>query len=346
MDLAGHQWNKRPGFLDTASYGLPSERSWSQLQSALEEWRDGSGVWEQWGEYTHRARRLFAQMIGADPAHVAVGSTTSQLISIISSSLPRGATVVVPEIEFTSNLFPFMVAKQRGITTKVVPFESFLDSIDSSIHLVAVSAVQSSTGEITDLEEVKTRCAETGTLLVVDATQAAGWLPLSVEGVDALVCSGYKWLMAPRGTAYMALSDRMMQDVSPIAANWFAGASIEDSYYGPPLRLAKSARALDISPAWFSWVGAVASLEAISEVGVDSIYAHNVALANTLAAKLDLLQPNSAIMRVAVDEDIAPSSLPIRASLRMGMLRLSFHLYNNEDDVELACKALLDIIRR
>jgi selenocysteine lyase/cysteine desulfurase len=65
------------------------------------------------------------------------------------------------------------------------------------------SAVQSATGEVVDLAEVAARAHAVGALLVADGTQAVGWLPLSVEHVDALACAAYKWLCAPRGTSFL-----------------------------------------------------------------------------------------------------------------------------------------------
>ena len=65
--------------------------------------------------------------------------------------------------------------------------------------MVAVSAVQSSTGTVLDLAEVVAASKEIGTLVVVNASQAAGWLPLDVTGVDALITHTYTWLISPRG---------------------------------------------------------------------------------------------------------------------------------------------------
>ena len=95
-----------------------------------------------------------------------------------------------------------------------------------------------------------------GALVVVDATQAAGWLPVDARDADLLVCAAYKWLLAPRGAAFMVVGERLAERLEPVMANWWATADYRNGYYGPPLRLAETARRFDISPAWFSWVGA------------------------------------------------------------------------------------------
>ena len=75
-------------------------------------------------------------------------------------------------------------------------------------------------------------------------THAIGWSPFDASRFDAVACAAYKWLMSPRGTAFLALSDRAFEQTPPIAANWFAG---EDrySYYDRELRLADDARRID-----------------------------------------------------------------------------------------------------
>jgi selenocysteine lyase/cysteine desulfurase len=124
-------------------------------------------------------------------------------------------------------------------------------------------------------------------------------------------------------------------------ANWWATADYRDGYYGPPLRLAETARRFDISPAWFSWVGAAPALDVLLELGVDEINGHNVRLANRFRDAMGLEPSDSAI--VPVEAEGAADRLAaagVRAAVRAGKARLSFHAYNTEDDVELAVAAL------
>jgi len=78
------------------------------------------------------------------------------------------------------------------------------------MNVVAFSAVQSSDGEVADLAAIAAAARAHGALTVVDATQAAGWLPLAAGRFDAVVVSGYKWLLSPRGTAYLSLSEALL----------------------------------------------------------------------------------------------------------------------------------------
>ena len=179
-----------------------------------------------------------------------------------------------------------------------------------------------------------------GALVVVDATQAVGWLPLDGSRLDAVAGAGYKWLCSPRGTAWLALSERLLERVTPLHAGWWASETFRD-YYGPQLRLATEARRLDTSPAWFSWVGCAPALEVFAAVGVEAIHEHDVGLANRFRAGLELEPSSSAIVSVEVagaDEKLAQAG--IRAATRAGSVRASFHLSTSEADVDAALDAL------
>ena len=129
--------------------------------------------------------------------------------------------------------------------------------------------------------------------------------------------------------------------IVPVAAGWFAGADVHASYFGPPLRLAETARRLDSSPAWFSWVGTQPALALVNAIGVDAIHAHDVGLANRFRAGLGLEPSDSAI--VSADVPGARERLEaagIVAAERGGRLRASWHVYNTEADVDAALAAL------
>ena len=342
IDEARGLWQPEPGWLNTASYGLPPTPAWDELQAALQIWRGGIRSWEEWGESTERARAAFARLVSVDVADVATGATVSELIGPIAASVPDGARVVVPDIEFTSNLFPWMVHADRGVDVVTVPPDKVADAIDERTYVVAFSAVQSATGEVADLEAVSAAAAAVDALVVVDATQAIGWLPFDASRFDAVVCGGYKWLMSPRGTAFLALSSRLQERVRPHSAGWCAAEDVHGGYYGPPLRLAASARRFDVSPAWFSWVGAAPTLELVESIGVAAIGEYDVALANRFRAGLGLEPSNSAIVATRLPEaEERLTRAGIRAASRAGGLRASFHLYTTADDVDNALEALV-----
>ena len=338
---AREQWSPAGVYLNTASYGLPPRDGFDAMQAALADWRGGRTSWEHWGESSEGARAAWAAMIGVAPQRVAIGATVSAFVGLIAASLPDDAHVVVPDLEFTSTLFPFLVQEARGVTVTTLAPQRLAEAIDASTDLVAFSAVQMTTGEVADIDAIVAAARHHGARTMLDATQAAGWLPIDGTRFGAVVCAGYKWLTAPRGTAFMAIDDAWRADVVPHAAGWYAGADVHDSYFGPPLRLATDARRFDTSPAWFSWVGAQPALELLNHIGVGAVYEHDVALANRFRAGLGMQPSDSAI--VSADVPGGAQRLEragIVAALRGGRLRASWHVYNTDDDVDAALDAL------
>jgi selenocysteine lyase/cysteine desulfurase len=332
-------WEPAGVYCNTASYGLPPRPGWEALQSALADWHGGRTSWEGWGLSTEHSRAAFARLAGVGVERVAVGSTVSELVGSVVTALPDGARVVIPDVEFTSTLFPFLV--QERLDVRTVPSSRVADAVAQGADAVAFSAVQMSTGEVADMEAILTAADQSGAVTVCDATQALGWLPLDGGRFDAVVCGAYKWLVSPRGTAFLSVSDRLLERVVPHSAGWYAGEDIHASYFGPPLRLASSARRLDLSPAWFSWVGTQPALELIERIGIAAIHAHNLALANRFRAGLGLEPSDSAI--VCADLPGAAERLRragIVAAVRGGLLRTSWHVYNDERDVD----RVLDVV--
>jgi selenocysteine lyase/cysteine desulfurase len=330
-------WAPEGVYLNTATFGLPPEPAWAALQQALADWRHGRTSWEAWAEETDRARRLFARLVGVPAEQVAVGATVSELVGLVAAAA-RAGRVVSAEGDFTSLLWPWAAL---GFEVETVPLDRLAGAVDAATAVVAVSAVQSATGELADLEAIAAAAGAHDALVVVDATQACGWLPLDASRFDAVACAGYKWLCTPRGTAYLTLSERLLETVTPAHAGWFAGEDYLASFYGLPLRLASSARRLDTSPAWFSWVAAPPALELLLELGVEQIERHDVALANRFRAGLGLEPGVSAIVKVEVAgaaERLARAG--IRSATRAGSVRASFHVYTTETDVDAALDAL------
>jgi selenocysteine lyase/cysteine desulfurase len=336
------QWHPQGAYLNTASYGLPPDCAWEALQAALEDWRGGRTSWEHWGDSTEGARAAFASIAGVEVETVATAATVSELVGLVAASLPQGTRVLAPEIDFASVLFPFMVQEHRGVSLRLVAADDLADAVDADTDVVAFSAVQMATGEVADLEAVRAAAQAHDAMTVVDATQAMGWLPLDASRFDVVACHAYKWLMSPRGTAFMTVRPDRLDALVPAAAGWWAGDDPHTSYFGPPLRLASTARRLDNSPAWFSWVGTQPALELVDAIGVEAIHAHDVGLANRFRAGLGLERSDSAI--VSADVPGARERLEaagIVAAERGGRMRASWHVYNTDADVDAALDALV-----
>ena len=334
LDDAQRLWRPETLYLNTASYGLPPAPAWDELQSVLEDWRGGRTSWEGWGDYTEQARTSFARMVNVPVERVAIGANASTMVGLAAAALPDGARVVSTEAEFTSLLWPFL-AQGPGIEVDCVAVPELVQAVDERTDAVAVSVVQSSTGELADIDAIIDAAEANGAWVVVDATQACGWLPVDATRIDLLACSAYKWLCSPRGTAFMTVGPELADRLTPLGAGWYAGEDPHASYYGPPLRLAKDARRFDVSPAWFPWVGTAPALNVLLEIGVEQIHEHDLRLANRFREGLDLPPGDSAIVSAELPEaEEQLRGTRVLAAARAGLLRTSWHVYNTDDDVD------------
>jgi selenocysteine lyase/cysteine desulfurase len=332
----------RTTWLNTATYGLPPHAALAALARATDEWAGGLCGFDGWDRSIARARKAYASLVGVDERWVAIGGQVSQLLSLVAAALPAGTRVVAPEEDFTSLLFPFLAAERRGVRTTLVPLARLAEAIEAGTDVVAFSAVQSGDGRLADLDAIAAAAAHHGALTVCDTTQAAGWLPLDAGRFDVTACGGYKWLLGPRGTAYLTIRPERWDAFTPLAAGWYAADAPMDTLYGGPLRLAADARRFDVSPAWHAWVGAVAGLELLGEVGVAAIHAHDLALAARLRDGLGLPAASSAIVSLEADPAAADRlrAAGVHVAGRAGRLRLSAHLYNDAADIDRALEAL------
>jgi selenocysteine lyase/cysteine desulfurase len=331
-------------YLDTATFGLPPRRSWAALQQALAQWRAGTADAVAYDLPVAAARAAYAQLAGVDPSVVAVGSQVSVFAGLIAANLPEGSEVLTAAGDFTSILFPFHAQAGRGIRVREVPLDRVADAVTSRTTLVAVSAVQSADGRVADLDALHAASRATGARVLLDTTQAIGWLPVDATRFAYTACGGYKWLLSPRGTAYLTISPRLTGGLTPHYAGWYAGDDPWSSIYGGPLRLASDARRFDLSPAWHAWVAAAPAVRLLAQVGAQSLHRHALALANRFRAGIGLEPGDSAIVSLATDADAADAmaAARIKGSARAGRLRLSFHVSTSEQDADHAA----DVLRR
>jgi selenocysteine lyase/cysteine desulfurase len=327
-------------YLDTPTYGLASAAVIEVVTESLDRWRRGVATMAEYDQAVVLSRRLFSEIVNTDPDRVAVANQASVFVGVVASSLPDGSVVVAPDGDFTSLLFPLLVHERRDITLRSAPLSDLAAAIDEKTDLVAFSLVQSADGRLAEIDSVIDAAARHGAKTLVDATQAAGWLPIAAGRFDYMVVSAYKWLLCPRGTAFMSLGPRHDREMLPILAGWYAGDDPWKSVYGTPLRLADSARRFDVSPAWLPWMGSVPALETVASRGVEAIYRHNTALADSARQRLGMEPTGSAIVIVPLADTSALTDRGISASLRSSNVRVGFHLYNDYSDVDALVEAV------
>lgn len=350
-------------YLNTATYGPGPQPVMQAVLRSLRDWSAGRGQWSEWERAAETAREHFAALVGASPDCVALLSTMSGAAAQVAHDLAppeQGRDVlVVGEGEFRSNLYPWMAQERRGFRVHTVPYEqgrldpgALAAAVDERTALVAVSTVQSSNGYRIDLEPVRAACRAHGARLFLDGTQSVGALETRLDGADYLAAAGYKWLFAPRGTAFLAVHPDHVGDMQPLSPGWKTPEDPYAEYYGPPYDVARGASRADHSLAWHAWVGAAEGLRLVAEVGVEEIERHGRALAQRFRDGLGSIglealfddEETSQIVGVRVPEprevQRALDGRGVVAAVRHGYLRASFALFNDEGDVDRALEAL------
>lgn len=332
-------------YLNTSSCGLLPRRTVEAVKALADENAGGRGAGAGSFDAVDAARCGFARIAGVRPDRVATGSSVTVHVGLIAASLPPGAEILAPEGEFSSVVSPFAI---RGdLRMRYVPLADLADAVRPGTALVAFSAVQSADGRVADLAAVRAAVAAHGARTLVDATQSAGWFPLDAGAYDFTVTGGFKFLLCPRGASFLTMTEEAQSTLHPLFAGWVSAADPWNSTYGPVEHLAATARGYDEPPAFLAYHGAESSLALLAEIGPDALYAHATGLAARLRAGLaDLghkaVPGESAVVAVpglgGREPELAAAG--IMGSDRAGNLRLSFHLYNTEADVDRVLEAL------
>jgi selenocysteine lyase/cysteine desulfurase len=332
----GEKFDVPPGYLNTASVGVPAAATARAVAAAVTRWACGQDDPPVYDEPVRLARQGFADLVGVPLERVASGATVSQLVSTVAAGVPDGARVLVAEGEFTSVTFPFAAQAGRGVTVTAVPLADLAHRAPE-FDLVAAAVAQSADGALVDLDGLRA----SGTRVLLDVSQSLGWLPTRLDWADWVVGAGYKWLMSVRGGSWLAVRPEAADWTLPVAANWYAGDNPWTTVYDLPIRLAPDARAYDLAPVWLAQVSAAVALPWLAGLDMAAVRAHGVGLADRLLAELGLPPRGSAILALSGDgvaERLAEAG--VRCAMRAGKARLSFHLYSDETDLDRAVTAL------
>src|SRR6266851_7230042 len=143
-------------YLDAATYGLPPKPTVQAMHQAIDDWQAGRADWvTAWDMRGEACRTSFGDLIGASPETIVLIPSVSVGVATVGAALKAGDEVLVPEGEFTSVLFPLLVAAgERGASVRTAPLASLADGIRPTTRLVAFSLVQSQSGQAADLASV------------------------------------------------------------------------------------------------------------------------------------------------------------------------------------------------
>lgn len=368
-------------YLDNAGAGPLPRDVIAAINRFIDLWSREGEPWDDALEHIVEARREFGELIGAGVDNVAATpGVTYGLNAILSSiKIKQGSNAVTSPLNFPTGVISLQAMRSRGVLKEVrltrprdgyVDIEEYERLIDDRTSIVLVDHVSWITGYRERVREISEIAHKRGAVVIVDAFHSAGVLEIDVkrEGIDALLCGSYKWLMGPHGAGFAYISSELLQNLEPMFSGWMG---IDDSVikrkargeklFERPFSLegfypARDATILE----WGTWPviafeGALASMRLLKRF--EAIYRYNTHTSRLVERLMDGIEDLGLRLRTPRDRhaaivtfehkdpyDLAEKlrSRGIVVSPRPGIIRVSPHLYNTADEIE----AFLENLKR
>jgi selenocysteine lyase/cysteine desulfurase len=356
-------------YINSCSQGALSDAVREAYERYLADWDEHGAPWEYWVGRLEAARLSVARLLGADEDEVAITTSVSAGVSALASGLRFDGgrdTVVVSDFEFPTIGQIWHAQERRGArvvhvpqaSDGTIPLDRFDEAIGEQTALVAVTQVCFRNGSRIDVEGVAELAHERGALVLLDAYQSVGSIPVDVRALDCdfLTAGVLKYLLGSAGLAFLYCRRELIERIAPTATGWFADRDIFEmdihDYSPAPTARRFEAGTPPIPPIY----AGIAGIELMQDIGIAETEAHVRELNALLLAGLDDLDAHvvtpreperrGALVCVAsTDVEALVAALAqdgIVTSARDSNLRLSAHCYNTSDDVT----AVLDSLRR
>jgi len=361
--LAEFPVRERCLFLDHAAVcPLPRPVAEAMRRRIEDQELDGHLKYREWRNHHLTCRHLGSQLIGCDPDDISIVRSTSEGLSFVAEGLDwrAGDEVLVGDEEFAANVTPWLNLVSRGVRVvrypqpdgRVDPAE-IAERLGERTRLLSVSWVAFHTGWIAPLAQLARLCRDHDVVLVVDAIQGLGVLPMDMRalGVDAVVADGHKWLLGPEGAGLMATTPELRQRLRPVINGWRnirldpGDMTLQRLDHLPDGRRFEPGAANDVGVA-----GLAAALDLIATVGRDEIQVRVEMLTRLLTRILiahgwDVFSPGSGQPIAGIVAGRHPSVPPREASRRLGerrvvcsvrqaSVRFSPHFYTTKGELE------------
>lgn len=324
---------------------------------------------KQNSEAEQSCRNRLAALLGGSPEQIAFLSNASEAISMIASSCPLepGDNVVIHDLEFPSGVLPWLALKPSGVEVRVVPSrdwqvtaDDLLEQVDGKTRMVVTSHVSYLSGARIDYAKLYRELKQTQALLLVDATQSLGVVPVSVNDADFIVASSYKWLMAGHGAGVLAVNPQRTAEFRPRYVGW---RSVEDMFSDTrfeKFRFLPDARRFEGGyPSYPTLYAMNATTGLLLSVGIKRIERHVLELGGELIAGMkrigyEPMTSESPERRAGNISFVCPDGERVADELQKrgiyawggdGRLRISIHLYNNSADVAKLVDRLSELSR-
>ena len=357
---------ERTIYLINHSLGAMPGTAEDRLLRYAREWRErGVRAWEEgWWETSRAAGDQIGRIIGAPAGttvmHQNVAVAEAVVLSCFEFEPPRNR-IVYGEGEFPSVRYLHQAQRRRGAEVEVLPdAATVLEAIDERTLLVPISHVLFRTGEIQDAEAVVARAHEVGALVVLDAYQSVGSVPLDVTAlaVDFAVGGSVKWLCGGPGAGWLYVRPDLAERLEPTFTGWQAHA--RPFAFEPEHDYATgAARFLTGTPNVPALYAATAGYDIVEQAGVEAIRRHSMRLTALLVELLDAagfevvspLDPErrggTVVVRTpefeAVQRELDARDIICDARPDAG-IRLGPHFFNTEDEIRHAVAQIAEIV--
>lgn len=287
-------------YLDNAATSFPKpEAVYEAVMATMREvgaspGRGGYGRSLEASRLLMTVREAVARLVNAADAEriIFTHNATAALNQAVMGALTPGDHVITSVMEHNSLLRPLRLLEQSGVLLSVVPADAqgLVDpaevrrAVRAETRLFAFSHVSNVTGGMQPLDALADIAREVGCLLLVDAAQSAGVLPLDMQamGIDLLAAPGHKGLMGPQGTGFLALSPRVT--LRPLLVGG-TGASSEQELQ--PVRYPEGFEAGTHNLPGIAGLGA--AIGVLLQAGVATVGNHERSLAEAVRSRLEHL---------------------------------------------------------
>jgi selenocysteine lyase/cysteine desulfurase len=354
-------------YINSCSQGALSDSVRQAYQAYLEDWDAKGAPWEYWMERTEAARAAFSRLVGADPDEVAVTTSLSAGVSALATGLRyagRRSKIVLTDYEFPTVGQIWHAQASRGARVVhvpaaddgTIPLEHFEQAIDDETLLVSITHVSYRSGSLLDAERIARVAHERGAMVLLDAYQSVGSLPVDVRAldVDFLAAGVLKYLLGSAGLGFLYCRRELVDRFWPTATGWFADEDVfamDHRDYSPARTAARFQSGTPPIPPIYA---GIAGMELMEEVGIAETREHVNGLNSRLLDGLDELRARVVTPRrpkrrgalICVASLDAPALVAalrregIVTSSRDGNLRISAHCYNSAEDVDTVLASL------
>jgi len=338
----------------------------------------GQTLWDEWETKMEQTRALYAEFVGADSAdQISFTHSTSEGMNIIAHMLSDKGIVISNELEFPSSNLPWLNKNPDNIRfvkardhNKIL-IEDIVKAVDqnSKTKTVVTSHVQYSTGFRQDLKELGRLTKEKGLYFVVNPTQSLGALYFNVRdfGIDFMASNGHKWMLSSFGVGAIYIKRKYLRDMKnfrPPYFSQFGQKRIENFDNNTKIDMSNTATRFELATPHFSNIFAFnAAIRYISKIGIKHIERRILDLTDYLIdnlqkMKLEILSPieekkyrSGIILFKARKKKPADIVMELEkrnniiVSARGKGIRVSSHLYNNEDDIDKLISSLKRILQ-